>query len=211
MLFSKTVFQREGEVPNLLLSRDLFQHFCCDVYVQVEEARLSYIRENQPKLRASEYTNLTATLGDGKGDFDEVESIRYGRKVVFPATYVGIDRFIRRKRQDPMAFAIELGHPKFFMKFTCNLKWPEIIAECERTNTKPEGRPEICNRVFGMKNKEAMRYVKVIKLFGKVVGEVKVIEFQKQVFMQIYLRGTRSMYGPSKAEQGDRRTISRDC
>ena len=107
---------------------------------------------------------------------------------MFPATYVGSDRFIRRKRQDEMALAVELGHPEVFMKFTCNLKWSEIIAECEWTNTKPEGRPDIYNRVFGMKNKEAMRYVKVTKLFGKVVGDVKVIEFQKQVFMQIFAR-----------------------
>ncbi len=44
-----------------------------------------------------------------------------------------------------MALAVELGHSDIFMTFNCNPKCPEIIAECERTNTKPEDRPEICN------------------------------------------------------------------
>ena len=78
-----------------------------------------------------------------------------------------------------MKLAVQLEHPEISMRFT-NRKWQETVAECEQTNTKPEDRPDICNKVFAMNIKEDMRYVKETKLFGKVAGEVKVIEFQKR-------------------------------
>ncbi len=127
--YQKLFFEREGEVPSLLLSRDLFQQFFCDIYVKMGGERLSYIRESQQKSCASEYTNLAEKLGDGQGDFDEFEAVRYGQLVVLPAKNVGSDRYFRQKRRSVVAFAVELRHPDIFMTFTCNPKWPEIIAE----------------------------------------------------------------------------------
>ncbi len=146
------------------------------MYVKMEGEKLSYIRKYQPKLHASEYINLAQKLGDGQGDFDEVETVRFGRLVVLPAS----DRYLRQKRQDSMLIAVELAHPDIFLTFSCNPKWPEIIGECQRTNTKPKDRPDICNCVFAMKMKETIRYIKDAKIFGNIVGEVKVIEFQKR-------------------------------
>ena len=150
------------------------------MFVKLEGEKLSYLRQNQPKLRASEFTVLAEKLGDGQNDFDEVEAVRHGRLVVLPSTHVGSDRYLRQKRQDIIALAVEHGHPDIFLTFTCNPQWVEIQQECERTNSKPADRPDLCNRVFAMKLKEALRYIKDEKIFGNVIGYVQVIEFQKR-------------------------------
>ena len=104
------------------------------MYVKMEGEKLSCIRKYQRKLRASEYINLAQKFGDRQGDFDEVETVRFGRLVVLPATYIGSDRYLRQKRQDAMSIAVELAHPDIFLTFTYNPKWPAIIGECQRTN-----------------------------------------------------------------------------
>ncbi len=174
-------------VPIYYCRKDLFQQFFCDMYVKMECEKLSYFRKYLPKLRASEYTNLAQKLGDGQGDFDDVEAVPSGRLVVLPATYVRSERYLRQKRQDAMSIAVELGHPDIFLTFTCNPKWPEIIGECERTNTKPEDTPDICNRVLAMKMKEAIRYIKDGKIFGNIVEEVKVVEFQERSLVHAHV------------------------
>lgn len=49
-----------------------------------------------------------------------------------------------------MAIVRAFGKPDLFITFTCNPKWPEILAELEEGQV-PNDRPDLIARVFYMK------------------------------------------------------------
>lgn len=55
-------------------------------------------------------------------DFGEL-----GRRVVLPSGFTGGDRFMQQLFQDSMAIVRHFGKPTFFITFTANPHWPEIL------------------------------------------------------------------------------------
>nr|XP_043619656.1 uncharacterized protein LOC122591453 [Erigeron canadensis] len=82
--------------------------------------------------------------------------------------------------QDALAICRVHNNPQYFITFTCNVKWPEIQRELSKTNATPQDRPDIVARVFKLKVKSFMNYLKTSQLFGAVTAEVYTIEFQKR-------------------------------
>ncbi len=61
---------------------------------------------------------------------------------------------------------------------TSNPKWREISAELLPTQ-EPNDRPDLIVRVFSLKLKELLNDIVHNQIFGKIIGLVYVIEFQK--------------------------------
>ncbi|XP_015965472.1 uncharacterized protein LOC107489220 [Arachis duranensis] len=104
----------------------------------------------------------------------------YGRRIVFPATFVGGPKYIIQNYQDAMAICTKVGYPDLFLTFTCNPKWPEIVNHLSTRGLKAEDRPVIVCRTFKMKLDSLVKELPVNMLFGRVVAVVYTIEFQKR-------------------------------
>ena len=101
------------------------------------------------------------------------------RLVVLPATYLGGDRYMRMKMHDIIAISNTIGHPDVFLTMTCNPAWPEI-TDALFPGQKANDRPDLCNRVFKMKQRILLQYLKTEEPFGNMRAHVSVIEFQKR-------------------------------
>uniref|UniRef100_A0A0R0EF43 ATP-dependent DNA helicase n=1 Tax=Glycine max TaxID=3847 RepID=A0A0R0EF43_SOYBN len=121
----KSLQCRSNESKNLLNYRRLFQQFVVEGYTMVESKRLSYIRNNQKKLRVD--------------------------KVILPSTFVGIPRYMDQLYFDGMAICNHVGFPNLFITLTCNPNWPEIHSLLNPLNLKAIDRPDIIYRVFKLK------------------------------------------------------------
>ena len=189
LFYSRLIFEREGEFNIILRCGRLFQQFLCEAAYTMEAERLSFLRFNQSKLRATNHTRLLELLGDAAMARNEVsawtEGItsratgQIGRLVVLPATYIGGDRYMRMKMHDIISISNSLGHPDVFLTMTCNPYWPEI-TDAIFEGQKSQDRPDICNRVFKMKQKILLEYLKSENPFGRMIAHVSVIEFQKR-------------------------------
>ncbi|XP_071687462.1 uncharacterized protein [Rutidosis leptorrhynchoides] len=126
-----------------------------------ENTSLNYLRNNQKILRVSSLTHLYDAQDSGSSEVSNI-----GNRVVLPSSFTGGARYMRENYLDAMAIVRAFGHPDLFITFTCNPKWPEILRFLTEDDLKPEDRPDIIT---------GDEY-----LFGKSLGVVAVIEFQKR-------------------------------
>lgn len=134
-----------------------------DIYCKIEEARLKYIRHNQPRLRAELYAPVNGAQA----------------QVILPSTFVGGPRYMAEHYQDAMAIVRKHSKPDLFLTITCNPRWPEI-TENLLPGQSPNDRPDLICRVFKLKLKEFMKDLTRYHIFGPDVAFVNVVEFQKR-------------------------------
>ena len=78
-----------------------------------------------------------------------------------------------------MSIVRHRGKLDFFITFTCNPKWKEVQDALLSGQTASD-RPDLTSRVFYEKFKDMMHLLVKQGLFGKIIGYVSVIEFQKR-------------------------------
>ena len=81
--------------------------------------------------------------------------------------------------QDAMAICRHYGRADFFITFTCNPKWDEIISNIPDGSSATD-HPDIVSRVFNLKLKALIDDLLNKHVLGKTVADVLTIEFQKQ-------------------------------
>ena len=86
---------------------------------------------------------------------------------------------MRQRYHDAMSIVVKTGKPDLFITFTCNPKWKEI-KECLYPGQQPHDRPDILARVFKIYLNQFLHEIIKKQLFGKVVGWVYTIQFQKR-------------------------------
>lgn len=86
-----------------------------------------------------------------------------------------------------MAIVRFFGKPTFFITFTANPRWPEILRELRQfSGQQPTDRPDIIARVFRQKVIELLADLKN-GLFGPYTGHVYTIEYQKRGLPHMHL------------------------
>lgn len=71
--------------------------------------------------------------------------------------------------QDALAICRIYGNPQYFVTFTCNVKWPEIVRYMDTHGVDhSQNRPDIIARVFQMKVEAFILFLKDDKPFGNV-------------------------------------------
>ncbi len=80
--------------------------------------------------------------------------------------------------QDAMARVCKFGKPYFFLTFTCNPKWKEIIDVLIPGQTAKD-HPELVTRIFNLKLDALLKDIKD-NVLGNVIAKILVIEFQKR-------------------------------
>ena len=155
-------------------------------------------------LRASDYTHLCEILADAGMNTNEVQAWTktsensekdIGRLVVLLSTHIGNDRYMRQKIHDIIAISNNIGHRDVFITMTCNPHWPQIHSELF-PGQRSEDRPDLCDRVFRMKLKLLLAYLKDASPFGCVLAYVSVTEFQKKGLVHAHI--ILFLYQPAK-------------
>lgn len=78
-----------------------------------------------------------------------------------------------------MAITRALGKPSLFVTFTANPNWPEIKRHLEY-NQSANSRPDLIAIVFKLKLDALLNDIKKRHVFGKCIGCVYIIEYQKR-------------------------------
>ncbi|RZB58001.1 ATP-dependent DNA helicase PIF1 [Glycine soja] len=160
-----TMREWSNEAQTLLHSRKLFQQFIVEGYTMVESERLSYIRNNQKKLRIDKYSSLQTSLDTGTA-----KGLTKGKRVILPSTFVGSPRYMDQLYFNSMEICSHVGFPNFFITLTCNPNWPEIRRLLSPLNLKPTDRPDIVSRIFRLKYEHMLSDLTKGQLLGKVVA-----------------------------------------
>ncbi|XP_076918476.1 uncharacterized protein LOC143578911 [Bidens hawaiensis] len=176
MYYSYVLHDRSNVYTLPLRGGRLTQQCIVDAYVCIEENRLDYIRHNQRIFR----TELLQGIHDAVQRSD-TEGRDIGKRTYLPSSFTGGPRYMYKHYQDALAICRVHGIPQYFITFTCNVKWPEIQRFMSKFPTlKAQDRPDIIARVFQMKVKSLIKFLKTKRPFGEVVADVYTIEFQKR-------------------------------
>ena len=157
----------------------LFQQYCVDMYAKIEQERLNYIRSEtgQNKIRAEIYKNVKDYIYENVNDKNDFSC--FGKRIILPSTFPGGPRHMHKLYQNAMALIRRYGKPDLFLTVTCNINWKEIQENLE-VGESAFNRPDLCARVFKLKLKELMDDIIKNKIFGKIISNIQVIEFQKR-------------------------------
>ncbi|XP_076933391.1 uncharacterized protein LOC143599263 [Bidens hawaiensis] len=111
----------------------------------------------------------------------DTEGRDVGKRTVLPSSFVGGPRYMYKHYQDALANCRVHGKPQYFITFTCNVKWPEITRYSSRfPSLKSSDRPDIIARVFQIKLRLFLKFIKANKIFGEIVADLYTVEFQKR-------------------------------
>ncbi|XP_074356396.1 uncharacterized protein LOC141696109 [Apium graveolens] len=115
---------------------------------------------------------------DHKGDHDPMH---VGKVVIPSASFTGSQRYMSQYFKDSLAICHVIGHPSLFLTMTCNSKWPEIQEMFKLLpNVDHVNAPDIVSHVFKLKLDQLLVLIKKKNYFGKCIGDMHVIEFQKR-------------------------------
>ena len=169
--YSYRIQVRPGFNP-LLRSKRCFQQYLVDQGSKIEGMRMRWVTDHQKTIKAEKYNGLIDAAA--VGDLAQV-----GRKIILPPSITGSPRFYVEKYQDCMAIVQKFGKPTLFITMTCNPDWKEIQESLNPGETAFD-RPDICTRVFKLKNDLLIEYIVKNEIFGKTKAHVGTIEQQKR-------------------------------
>ncbi|RZB47105.1 hypothetical protein D0Y65_050939 [Glycine soja] len=144
----------------------------------IESERLSYVRNNQKKLRVDKFYSLQQS-----SDAGNTEGLSQGKRIILPSTFVGNPRYMDQLYFDGIAICSHVGFPNLFITFTCNPNWPEIHRLLTPLNLTSIDRPEIISQIFKLKYEQMLSDLTKNHLLGKVVA----LEFQKRGLPHVHL------------------------
>ncbi|PWZ45600.1 hypothetical protein Zm00014a_017675 [Zea mays] len=109
-----------------------------DARACIDENRLMYILNNQDKLRIENLQGISDVVSKGCINGDEM-----GKTIVLSASHIGGRRYMIQNYHDSIAICRVHGPPDFFVTFTCNAKWLEIVDGLQHSGQKSSDAPDI--------------------------------------------------------------------
>ena len=152
----------------------LSMEFYCDIWAQVEARNAHFHRSpaQQAKYRGARVAAIEDQLSDG------ISAAEIGVPVVrLPSSFVGSARYYQQLYMDAMALPKKFGKPDLFVTFTCNPKWPELIAALP-PHAHWQHHGDIVERVFMLKLKGLLKDIVDDEIFGPIRAFVYRIEWQ---------------------------------
>ena len=154
----------------------LFQQYLVDCWAQIDQEKLNWFRMNQKRIRADLYRGVDDAL-----QHEDFDPGAIGRRTVLPSSHLGSSRFVSQCYHDSMAIVRRISRPALFVTFTANPNWPELQREIDvYPGLTASDRPDLIARVFRLKLVELLRDLKEQAAFGRCVGLVYTIEYQKR-------------------------------
>jgi len=132
-----------------------------DARAAIEESRLQYIVEHQSDIRMVTIQGIADAVDKGC-----IRGSEMGKMTVLPASFTGGRRYMLQNYHDAIAICREYGPPDFFVTFTCNPKWPEIVEGTLEGGQRSTDRSDIVVRIFNMKLEELLHDIRSGSAFG---------------------------------------------
>ncbi|KAL5137844.1 Replication factor A protein 1 [Glycine soja] len=186
--------RKSNEAETLLHSRKLFQQFIVEGYTMVESERLSYIRNNQKKLRVDKYCSLQNSLDTGIA-----KGLTKGKRVILPSTFVGSPRYMDQLYFDGMAICSHVGFPNLFITLTSNPNWPEIHRLLSPLNLKPTDRPDIINDDT-LRNLTLIEIEQLLHINQRSLKDYPTMPYPQDSNLTSYLQNSLLLYYYQEAE-----------
>jgi hypothetical protein len=149
--------------------------YAVDMYSRVEEERLNYLRRG----RLDQVRGAAQHGAEGSS-----ESLRGNIEGMLPASFLGSRAWSSQQVSDALALCRQYGKPSFFITMTTNPNWPEIRTQLKKGQTAADIPAVVC-RVFNKKVKVLVDFIR--QHFGKILYEVRVVEFQKRGLPHIHM------------------------
>ncbi|XP_074323776.1 uncharacterized protein LOC141660687 [Apium graveolens] len=147
--------EEKGLTPHL--GGRLWQQYVVDAFTVIEQYRLDWIRDHQTTIRYDLYHNIRDAMQKGDRNPSNI-----GKAIILPASFTG-------------------RHPSLFLTMTTNTKWPEIQRILKHmSGVDIADAPDVVARVFKMKVDQLIDMIKKKNYFGRCIGVMHVIEFQKR-------------------------------
>ena len=161
----------------------LLQEWMIDEYCRVESEQMLFYRMHQKDLRADLYVDVVDAVHahqDAHPHPTPNEAPpRVGHFVLLPSSFTAGPRHMTQLYQDAMGIVRAKGKPDLFITFTSNPKWTELLRELKPGETVND-RPDLMDRVFRLKLDMLFTDLFVHGVFGRVVGDIHVVEYQKR-------------------------------
>ncbi len=158
--YSRPLFRRTCDFNIFLHSGCLFHQYLSERFVKVDSERFHFLRRNQLKPLATDYTHLSELLakfaittnemkawakrGKGRGTLEI-----YKLTVILPSIDIGSQRSMgQNARITPISNLFE--HPDFFPTRACRPKWPKI-KNAHIHGQRADDRPDICDLILRIK------------------------------------------------------------
>ncbi|XP_074323774.1 uncharacterized protein LOC141660686 [Apium graveolens] len=165
------------------LAGRFWQQYVVDQFAAIEQYRLDWVSTHQTTIRANLYNFVPDALS--KGDHDPMH---VGKAVILPASFTGSQRYMYEYFKDSLTICHAIDHPSLFLTMTCNSKWPEIPEMLKLLpNVDPVDAPDIVSRLFKLKLDQLLDLIKKKNYFGKCIGVMHVIEFQKRGLPHVHM------------------------
>ncbi|XP_074328080.1 uncharacterized protein LOC141665994 [Apium graveolens] len=164
----------EGLTPHL--GGRLWQQYVVDAFTAIEQYRLDWIRDHQTTIRSGLYHNIRDAMQKGDRNPSNI-----GKSIILPASFTESKRYMTQYFKDSLPICRTLGHPSLFLTMTTNTKWPEIQRMLKHmSGVDVADALDVVARVFKMKVDQLMDMIKKKNCFGRCIGVMHVIEFQKR-------------------------------
>ncbi|GJT02879.1 DNA helicase [Tanacetum coccineum] len=174
--YSYVLHDRVNSFNYLSKTERLFQQYMVIAFCAVEQSRIDYILEHQNDIRNEYLSGIYDTIRRGDNDGSDC-----GGRLILPQSFTGGPRYMYAHYLDALANCCVHGNPSYFITFTCNVKWPEIVEYMvDFPGVTTADRADIVDNVFEMKIHQFVKYLRDIKPFGKIIAIVYTVEFQKR-------------------------------
>jgi Helitron helicase-like domain at N-terminus len=179
------LFPRLTEFNTLFRGQRLFQQYLVDAAATIDQNHLTWIRNNQKKIRADLYQALEDAMA-AAGDATDRPDGPMGRRIVLPSSHSGSERSMRAAYMDAMAITGRFRKPHLFITKTANPSWVEVQRELLPGQTAMD-RPDLMARVFRLKKEQMLREIFHDGIFGRCPARVWTIEYQKRGLPHLHL------------------------
>jgi hypothetical protein len=173
--FRYRLFPRINESSHIFMSEKLLQEWIVDSWALSEQARLRWIKLNQPQLRSESRRGLMdAVAVDPNATGEDV-----GQRTILPSSFAGSTRNMIQNCQDALAINRYYGGADLFITATADPNWPEI-KDALLPGQKSSDRPDLIVRVFRAKMVAMIQDICKKGVMGRTIARVYTIEFQKR-------------------------------
>ena len=131
-------YHRDGWDDSLFRANRLYQEWIVSAFIKCDDQRLSYLasQSGQTKLRVESYgATVDMLTSDAKLEGG-------GRRTVLPSTSPGSPRAQIQSYHDSMALSRAAGNPTYFITFTANPTWPEVLTRVQNLEAAPRAVPD---------------------------------------------------------------------
>jgi hypothetical protein len=179
--YLKYRMQRRDTTVSMHSYGRLFEEWFVDCYLQQENQRLRFMKKYQSKFRRDNFTAVQRQL------FDAVPPRHIGSPAThLPTSFVRGARHFRELYADAMTLPAKYGGIDYFLTFTTNPAWPEIVDNASVKNGMNS--PDLYCRVFYLKMKALLLDILTNGVLGVVVAYAYAVEFQQRgIFESVVL------------------------